>query len=103
MPDNRNFARAFASLTEISLQSGVTLDIEGDGATINGQGNQRGLFVNAGNVTIENLTVINAVALGASGQGEYIAWGGAGGGGGGAGLGGGLFVGSGASVGAPLA
>jgi Hint domain len=87
------------ALTEISLHSGVTLDIEGHGATINGESNQRGLFVNAGNVTIENLTVINAVALGASGQsgqGEEQIWGGAGGGGGGAGLGGGLFVGSGA-------
>ncbi len=89
------------ALTEISLHSGVTLDIEGNGATINGESNQRGLFVNAGNVTIENLAVINAVALGASGSGgagAFSFFGGGGGGGGGAGLGGGLFVGSGASV-----
>src|ERR1700753_609416 len=54
------------ALTAISLHSGVTLDIEGDGATLNGLNAQQGLFVNSGNVTIENLTVLNAVAQGAA-------------------------------------
>ena len=78
------------ALTAISLHSGVTLDIEGNGATINGQNSQQGLFVNSGNVTIENLTIANALAQGAAGA--------AGGGGGGAGLGGGLFIGATAHV-----
>jgi hypothetical protein len=89
------------ALTAIDLQTGVTLDIEGNGATINGESNQRGLFVYSGTVTVENLTVTDAIALGAngaSGGDPYLEYGGGGGGGGGAGLGGGLFVGSGASV-----
>jgi hypothetical protein len=71
------------ALTAISLHSGVTLDIEGNGATINGESAQQGLVVNAGTVTVENLTIENAKAVGANGVG---------GGGGGAGLGGGLFI-----------
>jgi hypothetical protein len=78
-----------SALEAINLKSGVTLAIEGDGATLNGansQGvsdNQRGLFVYAGAVTIDDLTIANTKAIGGSGGG---------GGGGGAGLGGGLFV-----------
>jgi len=76
------------ALNAINLHAGVTLDIEGEGATLNGanaQGvsdHQRGLFVYAGTVTIESLTIANAEAVGGS----------SGSGGGGAGLGGGLFV-----------
>ena len=33
------------ALTHIVLQTGVTLDVAGNGATINGQGTQQGLFV----------------------------------------------------------
>src|SRR5271154_3169579 len=55
------------ALTAISLHSGVMLDIEGNGATINGQGNQRGLLVSSGTVTVENLTITDTVALGANG------------------------------------
>src|ERR1700722_15910515 len=89
------------ALTAIKLQGTVTLDIEGNGATLNGEGGERGLFVSSGTVTVENLTIKNAQALGANGiagTGVYINQGGGGGGGGAAGLGGGLFVGAGASV-----
>src|SRR5271168_3440096 len=77
------------ALTAISLHSGVTLDIEGNGATLNGENAQQGLFVSSGTVTVESLTIENAKAVGAAG---------AAGDGGGAGLGGGLFVGATAHV-----
>ena len=70
----------------------ANVTIEGGGATIDGRGDYRGLFVQSGNVTLDGLTIANAVADGGAG-GSGIA-----GGGGGAGLGGGLFVGSGAIV-----
>ena len=79
-----------ATLTETSdifavdLKGDDTLTIDGQGATLDGAGQGRGLFVYSGNVTIDDLTIANAVATGGNG--------GSGGGGGGAGLGGGLFV-----------
>jgi autotransporter-associated beta strand protein len=80
-------------LEAINLQSGSSLTINGldNGVadTIDGGGTERGLFVYGGTVSIENLTIANAKALGGAG---------ASGGGGGAGLGGGLFVAAGASV-----
>ena len=57
--------------------------------TINGSNAHRGFFVYAGNVTLENLTIENAVAQGGAGSA---------GGGGGAGFGGGLFVASAGAV-----
>jgi hypothetical protein len=80
-----------SDLLAINLDSGSSVTIAGTttgsgGAavqTIDGMGNQQGFFVYAGNVTLENLTIQNAVAVGGNG---------ASGGGGGAGLGGGLFV-----------
>jgi hypothetical protein len=79
-----------SELEAINLQPGVTLDIEGNGATLDGKNettgvsdNQRGLFVYSGKVTIENLTIANTTATGGTGGG---------GAGGGAGLGGGLLV-----------
>ncbi|MEO6841913.1 MAG: NF038122 family metalloprotease, partial [Bradyrhizobium sp.] len=83
--------KAGATLTEtselyaINLHGNDTLTIEGQGATLDGAGHGRGLFVYSGNVTINDLIIANAVATGGNG--------GIGGGGGGAGLGGGLFVG----------
>jgi hypothetical protein len=71
------------ALDAINLASGVTLDIEGGNNTINGGGTEQGLFVYAGNVTINNLTIADTVAQGGKGSS---------GGGGGAGLGGGLFI-----------
>ncbi len=68
-----------ADLTAIDLASGDSLTIEaGAGSTLDGAGQYRGLFVQQGNVTIENLAIQNAYAVG--------------GGAGGAGFGGGLFV-----------
>ena len=77
-------------LLAINLESGSSLTIAGtDGVggpaaqTLDGNGSQRGLFVYAGNVTVQNLTIENMSAVGGAGGS---------GGGGGAGLGGGLFV-----------
>lgn len=68
------------ALEAIDLQPGVTLEINGEGYDINGENSQRGLFVYAGAVAIDDLTIEDAKAIG-----------GAGGSGGG---GGGLFVGA---------
>jgi hypothetical protein len=69
-------------LEAINLHAGVSLVIEG--GTINGASAYEGLFVYQGTVTVENLTIENAVAKGGNGgnggtRGD--------GGGGGAGLG----------------
>jgi hypothetical protein len=86
------------NLPPIGAIKNVTIDgttTDGLGITIDAAGH-RGLFVSSGNVSIEDLTIANAAALGAAGQ--SVPEGGGGGGGGGAGLGGGLFVGAGANV-----
>ena len=72
-------------LLAINLPSGSTLTIEGNGHTIDGESSERGLFVYAGTVDINNLAINSTVAQGGNGGP---------GGGGGAGLGGGLFVGA---------
>lgn len=81
-----------SDLPAINLQAGDSLFIEGNGATLRGDGNERGLFVYAGTVEIANLTITNTVAQGGNGGDGWDA------GGGGAGLGGGLFVGANATV-----
>ncbi|WP_167386908.1 Ig-like domain-containing protein [Bradyrhizobium mercantei] len=78
-----------SELYALNLLSGSSVTINGsDGRggtyTIDGLNAQRGFFVYAGNLNLENLTIQNTVAAG----GGVIQ----GGGGGGAGLGGGLFV-----------
>jgi hypothetical protein len=73
----------------LSLQSGVTLTIDGGGHSLNGGDSNGGLAVISGDVTIQNLTIADTLAQGGSGTGD---------GGGGAGLGGGLFVGPTANV-----
>jgi Hint domain len=90
-----------SALESINLASGVTLDIVGNGATLDGKNestgasyDERGFFVYAGSVTIQNLTLANMVAQGGAGGAGNGVNGGGGGGGGGAGLGGGLFVGA---------
>ena len=72
-------------LLAINLESGSSLTIAGTNGiggpavqTLDGNGSQRGLFVYAGNVTVENLTLENMAAVGGAGGS---------GGGGGAGLG----------------
>ena len=77
-----------SALLAINLMSNSSLTIEGTNGsgggiaqvqTIDGESNQRGFFVYNGNVTLQNLTIQNALAAG------------------GAGLGGGLFVAAGTS------
>ncbi|HEY4173737.1 MAG TPA: hypothetical protein VGM42_11980, partial [Rhodopila sp.] len=78
-----NALQLTSDLDAINLASGDTLTIDGGGAEMTGLGDQRGFFVYSGAVTINDLTIENAVATGGTGGP---------GGGGGAGLGGGLFV-----------
>ena len=85
-----------ASLTQISLLNGSRVTIVGNGATIDGEGAQRGFVIAAGTLELQNLTIANAVAAGAAGQNANTYEGGAGGGA--AGLGGGLFVAAGAEA-----
>jgi Hint domain/Passenger-associated-transport-repeat len=80
-------------LDAINLLSGETLTIDGAGNTLNGGNAYNGFFVESGDVTIDNLSIEDAVAQGGSGGAAAF-----GAGGGGAGLGGGLFIGSGANV-----
>jgi hypothetical protein len=82
-----------SDLPAINLASGSTLAIQGNGATLLGNGNERGIFVYSGSVAIADLTISNVAAIGGAGGSAYE------GGGGGAGLGGGLFVGSAGVVG----
>src|SRR5687768_3251423 len=79
-----NITFSATALQAINLQSGVTLVIEGGGHTLSGSGNQRGFFVYAGTVEINDLAINNMLARGGNGGLN---------GGGGAGLGGGLFIG----------
>lgn len=73
-----------AALPAISLDGSDTLTIQGNGSTLNGNAQFSGLSVNSGAVTIDNLTIENAVALGSNASGF--------------GVGGGLFVGQGTTV-----
>ena len=91
-----NFTLDFAAnltlsgqLASLDLHAGVSVTIEGQGNTLNGAGTSPGFAVAAGTVTIADLTIADAAAIGGEGLN---------GGGGGAGLGGGLFVGQGADV-----
>jgi autotransporter-associated beta strand protein len=70
----------------------VTIDGGSTSTTLDGGNTYRGLFVQSGNVTLQNITILDTAAVGGDG-GTGI-----GGGGGGAGLGGGLYVGSAATV-----
>jgi hypothetical protein len=88
------------AIPEISLANGVTLDIVGNGNTLDGGGAEPGLFVYQGTVSIDDLTLLNnTITGGEAPDGAAPGGGGYGGyGGGSAGLGGGLFVGSQAAV-----
>ena len=83
-----NIALGTTALEAFNLQSGVTVDLIGNGFTLDGGGTERGLFVYAGSVAVANLTIANMAALGGTAA-DALA-----GGGGGAGLGGALFIGS---------
>ena len=79
-------------LNAINLASNDTLTIVGAGEALDGGGTTRGLFVEAGTVAVNDLTIKNATATGGAGGDGFN------GGGGGAGLGGGLFIGTAGTV-----
>ncbi|QUD86870.1 beta strand repeat-containing protein [Phenylobacterium montanum] len=81
-----------SDLDAINLLGGDSLVINGAHQTLDGGGAHRGFFVYAGKVSINDLTIQNAVAAGGAGGAGALA------GGGGAGLGGGLFIASGGSA-----
>ncbi len=87
-----------SALQTIDLQAGVTLDLQGNGAVIDGQHAYSGLFVYSGAVSIDDLTIRNMVARGGDAAGLSSS-----GSGGGAGLGGGLFVANATADGAAVA
>ena len=53
-----------AGLYAVNLASGVDLTLDGKNNILSGGGGERGLFVYAGAVTIENLTIEDAKAIG---------------------------------------
>ncbi|MGX0962568.1 hypothetical protein AB7M63_003017 [Bradyrhizobium japonicum] len=83
------------TLNAFNTTSNVT--VNGAGFRLDGGGVQRGFFVYAGTVAINNLTIQNTQALGGNGAPNGSS-GGGGGGGGGLGAGGALFVASGGHV-----
>ncbi|WP_168793112.1 autotransporter domain-containing protein [Paraburkholderia aromaticivorans] len=98
-----------SSLAQLQASNtSVTVNITGNGKTINGASSFQGIQVNGANaptVNISSLTITNTAAVGgrgAAGQNGFLSgglsYGSGGGGGGGLGAGGGLFVGSGANV-----
>jgi uncharacterized protein with beta-barrel porin domain len=107
-----NFTSGFtltSSLAQLQANNtNVTVNITGNGQTINGASAFQGIQVNGANaptVNISSLAITNAAALGgtgAAGQNGFfssgLSYGSGGGGGGGLGAGGALFVGSGANV-----
>ncbi|MBX3452621.1 MAG: autotransporter domain-containing protein [Planctomycetaceae bacterium] len=83
-----------SSYLPIINKTGGSLEIIGQGTTVvDGQSQHRPFFVNAGSVTISNLTIQNGLAQGGNG-GDATSTGG----GGGLGAGGAIFVRDGASV-----
>jgi len=55
-----------ADLDAVDNASGVSLVIDGGGNTLDGADRYRGFVVTSGNVAMQNLTIENAVALGAA-------------------------------------
>ncbi len=107
----RNAITNAASGDTITFNSSITLasnlpqvmknlTINGGNFTLSGENKFRGLFVQSGNVAINNLTIANTIAKGGhGGPGRGLVRTNLGGsGGGGAGLGGALFIASGAGV-----
>ncbi|EMI19833.1 serine protease [Rhodopirellula maiorica SM1] len=83
---------ALASNLPMIVGTGQRITIHGAGNTVSGQNTARLIFVAAGDVTIENITLKQGLAEGGDGGVGQS------GGGGGAGAGGALFVNSGANV-----
>ena len=78
-----NITLSDGDLLALDLPSNASVTIVGGNFSLDGNSNQRGLFVYSGKVTVDNLTLTNMKAVGGNGGR---------GAGGGAGLGGGLFV-----------
>jgi ribosomal 50S subunit-recycling heat shock protein len=78
-----------ADLQRISLNGSDSLVIDGQGSTLDGDGQHDGFFVTSGNVEFKNFTIEDTLVQGGLGGSNS---------GGGAGLGGGLFVSTQASV-----
>lgn len=87
-----DIALGATALTQISLHSGVSLQILGNSHKLDGGGTQEGLYVAAGAVSLSGLAIDNMLAQGGAGLPGYDP------GGGGAGLGAGLFVASSGTV-----
>ncbi len=81
-----------AALTAVSLASGSSLTVIGQGYTIDGGNAEAGFVISNGTVSLDGLTLSDLIAQG--GDGGTGGGGASGGGGGGAGLGGGAFVGA---------
>jgi hypothetical protein len=77
-----------AGLYALNLTNGVSVTVDGGSYALDGDNLYQGLFIYQGAVTIQDLTIENAIATGGAGAPGRTG----GGGGGGAGLGGGLFV-----------
>ena len=73
-------------LDAFNLAPGVTVDLVGNGHTLDGGGANQGLFVYAGAVNVDNIAIDNMLAHGGNATTT--------GGGGGMGAGGGLFIGA---------
>jgi hypothetical protein len=58
-----------SALEAINVAAGVTVEIVGNGYTLDGGGAQRGLFVYAGSVTVSDLALNDMKALGGNGVG----------------------------------
>ena len=56
-----------ANLRALNLASGMGVTLEGGGFTLSGNSLYRGLFVYAGTVTVQHLTIQDAVAQGGKG------------------------------------
>src|SRR4051812_31127945 len=74
-----NITFSATALQAINLQPGVTLVIEGGGHTLSGSGVQRGFFVYAGTVEINDLAINNMLAQGGDGGTSDVGGGGGGG------------------------
>jgi hypothetical protein len=57
-----------ASNTLAAFNTTSAVTVNGNGFTLDGGGGQRGFFVFSGNVSINNLTIANAVAQGGAGS-----------------------------------
>ena len=70
LASNSTIALGATALEAINLNVGNVLVIDGDDATINGGGTQRGLFDYAGSLIVSGLTIADTSAIGGAGGPE---------------------------------